>query len=146
MKKLNPLKLKDYSWKDIDILLSVEEYARNNQLAIMLYEKETWEDYTDLSVFIKDLLLFSKDIKSVSFKEVNTLNNPSFFNIFFKPLKFILTKGIKENEIFWLFIDLFSLLYSSVIIFFGQSKLNFLVDIAEKLWFKLLFCFPFICS
>jgi hypothetical protein len=54
MKKLNPLKLKDYSWKDIDILLSVEEYVQNNQLAIMLYEKETWEYYTDLSVFVKD--------------------------------------------------------------------------------------------
>ena len=54
MKKLNPLKLKDYSWKNIDILLSVEEYARNNQLAIMLYEKKTWEYYTDLSVFVKD--------------------------------------------------------------------------------------------
>ena len=54
MKKLNPLKLKNYAWKDIDVLLSVEEYVQNNQLAIMLYEKETWEYYTDLSVFVKD--------------------------------------------------------------------------------------------
>lgn len=54
MKKLNPLKLKNYAWKDIDILLSVEEYVHNNQLAIMLYEKETWEYYTDLSVFVKE--------------------------------------------------------------------------------------------
>ena len=54
MKKLNPLKLKDYSWKDIDILLSVEEYTNNNQLAILLYERETGEYYTDLSVFVKE--------------------------------------------------------------------------------------------
>ena len=52
MKKLNPLKLKDYSWKKIDIFLTVESYERNWQIAIMLYEKKTGEYYSDLSVFI----------------------------------------------------------------------------------------------
>ena len=54
MRKLNSLKLKNYSWEDIDVYLTVEEYANNNQLAIMLYEKETGEYYTDLSVFVKE--------------------------------------------------------------------------------------------
>ena len=54
MKKLNSLKLKDYSWNDIDVFLTVEEYVNWNQLAIMLYEKETGEYYTDLSVFVKE--------------------------------------------------------------------------------------------
>ena len=54
MRKLNPLKLKDYDWNNIEILLVVEEYTNNNQLAILLYEKETWEYYTDLSVFVEE--------------------------------------------------------------------------------------------
>ena len=54
MKKLNSLKLKDYSWNDIDVFLTVEEYVNWNQLAIMLYEKETGEYYTNLSVFVKE--------------------------------------------------------------------------------------------
>ena len=54
MKKLNPLKLKNYSWEDIDVYLTVEEYANSWQLAILLYEKETGEYYTDLSVFVKE--------------------------------------------------------------------------------------------
>ena len=54
MKKLSSLKLKDYSWNDIDVFLTVEEYVNWNQLAIMLYEKETGEYYTDLSVFVKE--------------------------------------------------------------------------------------------
>lgn len=54
MRELNPLKLKNYSWEDIDVYLTVEEYANSWQLAILLYEKETWEYYTDLSVFVKE--------------------------------------------------------------------------------------------
>lgn len=54
MKKLNPIKIKDFEWKDIDILLSVEEYANNDQLAVLLYEKETGEYYADLSVFVEN--------------------------------------------------------------------------------------------
>ena len=52
MRRLNPLKLKDYSWKKIDVFLTVESYERNWQIAIMLYEKKTGEYYSDLSVFI----------------------------------------------------------------------------------------------
>ena len=54
MRELNSLKLKNYSWEDIDVYLTVEEYANSWQLAIMLYEKETGEYYTDLSVFVKE--------------------------------------------------------------------------------------------
>ena len=52
MKNLKPVKLKDYSWKKIDVFLKVESYERNGQIAIMLYEKKTLEYYSDLSVFI----------------------------------------------------------------------------------------------
>ena len=54
MKKLFPLKMKDYDWNNIDILLVVEEYTNNNQLAVLLYEKDTGEYYTDLSVFVEE--------------------------------------------------------------------------------------------
>ena len=52
MKNLKPVKLKDYSWKNVDVFLKVETYERNGQIAIMLYEKKTLEYYSDLSVFI----------------------------------------------------------------------------------------------
>ena len=54
MRKLNSLKLKNYSWKDIDVYLTVEEYANSGQLAILLYDKETWDYYTDLSIFVEE--------------------------------------------------------------------------------------------
>ena len=66
MKKLNSLKLKDYSWNDIDVFLTVEEYVNWNQLAIMLYEKETGEYYTDLSVFVKEFPIYQMDLDELA--------------------------------------------------------------------------------
>lgn len=54
MKKLNPLKLKDFSWNDVEVVMQLTSYSNNNQLAILLYEKETGEYYCDLSVNVVD--------------------------------------------------------------------------------------------
>lgn len=50
---MKTLFIKDSTWKKIDIELKVETYVANPQIAILLYEKKTWDFYWDLSVFIK---------------------------------------------------------------------------------------------
>lgn len=45
--------IKDFSWDDREVRMEVTSYENNNNLAILLYEKETGEYYWDLSVFIK---------------------------------------------------------------------------------------------
>ena len=42
--------LKNFSWDDVEVLMEITSYSNNNQLAILLYEKESWEYYCDLSV------------------------------------------------------------------------------------------------
>ena len=50
MTDIKPLKLKDYSWKEIKVTIKVKSYERNGQIAIMIYKSR--EYYSDLSVFI----------------------------------------------------------------------------------------------
>ena len=49
----NKLLIKNYAWEDLEILMQVTSYQNNGQIAILLYEKETGEYYTDLSVFVE---------------------------------------------------------------------------------------------
>ncbi len=45
--------IKNYSGKKIAIQLQVQQYAKNWQIAILLYTPD-WEYYSDLSVFIEE--------------------------------------------------------------------------------------------
>lgn len=49
---MKDLKMKDYFWKVITVVMEITTYANNDQLAILLYDKKTGEYYSDLSVFI----------------------------------------------------------------------------------------------
>jgi len=49
----NKLLIKNYAWEDLEIVMQVTSYQNNGQIAILLYEKETGEYYTDLSVFVE---------------------------------------------------------------------------------------------
>ena len=53
MKDLKSLKIKDYFWKNVDVVMEITTYAANDQLAILLYDKKTGEYYSDLSVFVE---------------------------------------------------------------------------------------------
>lgn len=46
--------IKNFSWDDVEVFMEITSYSNNNQLAILLYEKESWEYYCDLSVNVKD--------------------------------------------------------------------------------------------
>ena len=50
----NKLLIKNYAWKDLEIVMQVTSYQNNGQIAILLYEKKTGEYYSDLSVNVKD--------------------------------------------------------------------------------------------
>ena len=47
----NTLKV-PFLWKEIELILAVEEYTANKQIAILLYDAKSWEYYSDLSVYI----------------------------------------------------------------------------------------------
>ena len=49
----NTITIKDVFWKDREMILWVNSYQNNWQIAILLYEKESWEYYSDLSVFVE---------------------------------------------------------------------------------------------
>ena len=49
----NKLLIKNYAWEDLEIIMQVTSYQNNGQIAILLYEKETGEYYSDLSVFVE---------------------------------------------------------------------------------------------
>lgn len=52
---MKDLFIKDSNWKKVNIVLKVETYVANPQIAILLYEKKSWDFYWDLSVYIKPL-------------------------------------------------------------------------------------------
>ena len=47
----NTLKV-EFLWKEIELILSVEEYTANKQIAILLYDAKTKEYFSDLSVYV----------------------------------------------------------------------------------------------
>ena len=49
----NTITIKDVFWEDREMVLWVNSYQNNWQIAILLYEKESWEYYSDLSVFVE---------------------------------------------------------------------------------------------
>ena len=46
------LYIKGYDWNDVEVVLGVTTYAKNNQIAILLYTPD-WDCYSDLSVFVQ---------------------------------------------------------------------------------------------
>ena len=61
--------IKNYSGKKVPITLEVQQYVKNQQIAIFLYTKD-WEYYWDLSVFIDPF-------EYVNFMAVDTNNIPN---------------------------------------------------------------------
>ena len=66
--------IKDFSWNDVEVIMQITSYSNNNQLAILLYEKETGEYYCDLSVNVTD---FPKDMNHVDYMAVDINNCPN---------------------------------------------------------------------
>ena len=66
---MKTMHIKNYSGKKVPIILEVQQYAKNSQIAIFLYTKD-WEYYWDLSVFIDPF-------KYVNFMAVDTNNIPN---------------------------------------------------------------------
>ena len=66
--------IKNFSWDDVEIFMEITSYSNNNQLAILLYEKESWEYYCDLSVNVKD---FWKGIEFADYISVDVNNCPN---------------------------------------------------------------------
>lgn len=65
----NNLYLNNSLWDKINIEIHVETYANNNQIAILLYEPDSWEYYWDLSVFVEPF-------ERTNFMAVDTNNIP----------------------------------------------------------------------
>lgn len=49
--KKDTLKI-EFLWKEKELILSVEEYTANKQIAILLYDAKTKEYFSDLSVYV----------------------------------------------------------------------------------------------
>ena len=60
-----------FLWKERKLILSVEEYTANKQIAILLYDAKTWEYFSDLSVFIVPF-------EDKTYMAVDTNNFPSW--------------------------------------------------------------------
>jgi len=65
----NNLYLNNSLWEKINIEIHVETYANNDQIAILLYEPDSWEYYWDLSVFVEPF-------ERTNFMAVDTNNIP----------------------------------------------------------------------
>ena len=65
----NNLYLNNSLWDKINIEIKVETYANNDQIAILLYEKDSWEYYGDLSVFVEPF-------EDKSYMALDTNNTP----------------------------------------------------------------------
>lgn len=50
---MESLLIKDYDWDEKEVIMEVTSYQNNNNLAILLHDKETGEYYSDLSVFVE---------------------------------------------------------------------------------------------
>lgn len=50
---MESLLIKDYDWDEKEVIMEITSYQNNNNLAILLYDKETGEYYSDLSVFVE---------------------------------------------------------------------------------------------
>ena len=66
--------IKDFSWEDKEVVMEITSYSNNNQLAILLYEKETGEYYCDLSVNVTD---FWDEVKCWDYIAVDVNNCPN---------------------------------------------------------------------
>lgn len=71
---MKSLLIKNYSWDEVEVLMEVTSYQNNNNLAILLYEKETGEYYWDLSVFVEPF-----DNKCFMAVDINNLPNAEDF-------------------------------------------------------------------
>ena len=66
----NTLKV-PFLWKEKELILSVEEYTANKQIAILLYDAKTKEYFSDLSVYIVPF-------EDETYMAVDTNNFPSW--------------------------------------------------------------------
>ena len=60
-----------FLWKERKLILSVEEYTANKQIAILLYDAKSWEYFSDLSVYIAPF-------EDETYMAVDTNNFPSW--------------------------------------------------------------------